>query len=278
MRAEGTVLTADICNTDITFVDKAENPDAWHNFLELYGLRTRSLDPLRPLVLLAYAGELDWSITPHATYSLGRDAFAMAVGGLGGDDGDVLSIHFMESEAERELFQRRGNLWTWYREQDFPVDFLDYGSPAERILAQVPADRNLMLIHNTFVTAGEIEALQAHFGDRLTWVLCPRSNRYITGAQPPAELLRRHGARIALGTDSLASNTDLSLIEEMKMFPDVPLDELLGWVTTNGARALGRDDRLGAFEVGKSPGVVLLEGIDWDRMALLPAASARRLA
>ena len=284
MRAEGVFLIADVCNSARSFAVKSENPENWHNFLELYGLRTKSAESLRPTATAADAAGLAWSITPHAAHSLNRDAFAAAIEGFSTDKNSPatknppLSIHFLESDEERALFRQKGPLWAWYREEDFPMDFTEYKSPAERILAEIPAHRNLMLIHNTFVAASEIEALQAHFGDHLTWVLCPRSNRHITGAQPPVELLRRHGARIALGTDSLASNSDLSMLEEMKMFAGVPLDEVLSWATAHGARLFNCDDRYGTFEVGKRSSIVLLEGIDWKQMKLLPAASARRLS
>jgi len=66
-----------------------------------------------------------------------------------------------------------------------------------------------------------------------------------------------------LGTDSLASNHKLSIASEMsairKRFPELPLEELLGWATINGARALEMNDLLGSFEKGKRPGVVLLD-------------------
>lgn len=57
----------------------------------------------------------------------------------------------------------------------------------------------------------------------------PRSNRYISGLEPPVELLRRNRLNICLGTDSLASNDRLSVFEEMRMFPGIPLPELLAW-------------------------------------------------
>ena len=69
-------------------------------------------------------------------------------------------------------------------------------------------------------------------------------------------------ARMTIGTDSLTSNWQLSIIEEMKTIQRfqsyVPLDILLKWATLNGAEALGFEDRLGSLEVGKTPGLALL--------------------
>ena len=111
-------------------------------------------------------------------------------------------------------------------------------------------DRPLLLVHGTFASQQEIESLAERFGDRLSWVLCPRSNDYIEGARPPVETLRRAGVRIALGTDSLSSNETLSIVEELKMLRSVPLDEALRWATLGGAEALGIDLWAGSFVPG----------------------------
>jgi cytosine/adenosine deaminase-related metal-dependent hydrolase len=80
---------------------------------------------------------------------------------------------------------------------------------------------------------------------------------------PPVELLRSEKANIVIGTDSYASNWSLSVLDELKTIqqyhPQIPLEEMLGWATLNGARALQMDKHLGSFEKGKKPGVVLIK-------------------
>ncbi len=274
MWREGIGAVADICNGDSTFSVKSHSPIEYLSLLELFGLHAVSAAPLAALEKEARRLGLRHGVTPHSTYSLQPAAFADAAAG---DASVPLSVHFMESPGEAELFAGHGELHDWYASQGMQADFRGFGSPAERIIAQIPADRSVMLVHNTCITGRDIDLLTAHFGDRVTFVLCPRSNACITGLQPPAELLRRKGVRIALGTDSLASNDSLSMVEEMKMLPGVPLEELLGWATAGGARALGLGDRYGSLETGKAPGIALLTGIDWKHMTLLPHASARRL-
>jgi cytosine/adenosine deaminase-related metal-dependent hydrolase len=62
--------------------------------------------------------------------------------------------------------------------------------------------------------------------------------------------------RVALGTDSLASNPDLSVLAEARFvgirYPDVPRDTLLRLATFNGAEALGWADETGNLKPGKS--------------------------
>jgi cytosine/adenosine deaminase-related metal-dependent hydrolase len=100
-------------------------------------------------------------------------------------------------------------------------------------------------------------------GNALYFCLCVNANQYIGEALPPLELFRQNNCTITLGTDSLASNHQLSITEEIntirKNFPGIPLEEILGWATINGAAALQMQDILGSFEKGKKPGVVLLQ-------------------
>ena len=122
-----------------------------------------------------------------------------------------------------------------------------------------------------------MDIILSHFTGRVTWVLCPRSNRYISRMEPPVELLRRKGVNIAVGTDSLASNTSLDMVAELRALGNVPLEELLDWVTLNGAMALGLGERFAGFEKGSASGAVLLSGVDWDSMALTDASRTERI-
>ena len=95
--------------------------------------------------------------------------------------------------------------------------------------------------------------------------LCPNANLYISGVLPDLPLLQQSGLNLVLGTDSLASNHQLSILEEMKTlqhhFQALTAEQLLQWATLNGARALQMDQELGSFEAGKQPGVLLISGI-----------------
>jgi len=320
MAADGIGLVGDICNDNVTFNTKMQSPIRYHSFVELFGFGRGAEERARALLEQAAttgaARRLAASTTPHSTYSVSDARFAAAVRRLsdGGpevataSDGETnlppLSIHFMEDPAEAELFRRRGALWEWYcsygldRRAEF--DLLHWGSPVERIIGQVPSGRRIMLVHNTFIGQDELDALQKHFGDNLTLVLCPRSNLYITGQLPPVEMPRRSGVRIAVGTDSLASNTSLSMVDELKLLArvdsgsengarsagagakagtgsGVPLEELLRWATADGAEALGCETQYGAIEVGRPARLTLLEGVDFATLTMRPGATTRKL-
>ena len=82
---------------------------------------------------------------------------------------------------------------------------------------------------------------------------------------PPVQLLREQHANIIVGTDSYASNWSLNMLDELKKIqahnPEIPLAEMLTWITSNGARALQMEDKLGSIEKGKKPGLVLIENM-----------------
>ncbi|MEG2613534.1 MAG: amidohydrolase family protein [Alistipes sp.] len=264
----GVGAVGDVSNGETSFEVKAASRIAYHTFVEFFGLRSASAEPLRALLCAPHT-----SLTPHSIYSV-QDAPFRAICAEGRAP---LSIHFMESAAELALFERRGDLWEWYSKVGFTCDFLHYGSPAQRIVDSVPASRSTILVHACCCTSDDIERLMNHFTAPLFWCLCPQSNHYISRTTPPVELLRAHGAQICIGTDSLASNTNLSMLDELRAFVDVPLVELLGWATLQGARALGLDDELGTVAVGKRCGLNVLSGLDYERMALTDRSQVQRL-
>ena len=82
---------------------------------------------------------------------------------------------------------------------------------------------------------------------------------------PPIELLRSKNTTIVVGTDSYASNWSLNMLDELKMIhkhnPSISLSEMLSWITINGARALQMEDKLGSIEIGKKPGLTLINNL-----------------
>lgn len=272
MWQEGVDAVGDIINGGTSFATKAISNIFYRNFAEVFGLRECNLERQRRL--LNYPNT---SLSPHSVYSVQDAPFKEVCN----DVADApLSIHFLESSAEKELYRGEGRLHDWYKKVGFECDFLHYGSPTERIVECVPKYRRVLLVHNCEVEQNDIEILTNHFTVPLSWVLCPRSNAYISGVGPRSvEILRKAGnnINICIGTDSLSSNWSLSMIEELKMFHDIPLDELLRWATINGAKALGIDDRYGSIEVGKRSGVVCLSGVDLENFSLTEQSKAERI-
>lgn len=266
---EGVQAVGDVVNDDSSFGVKASSRIAYRNFAEVFGLNATTAQA-RGLLRHPHT-----SLTPHSTYSL-QDGVLREIAAEGEAP---LSVHFMESPDEAALYRGGGSLAEWYGRMGWRCDFLGYGSPARRLAASVPAGRRMLLVHGCCAAEEDMQIVEDHFTTPPAWVLCPRSNAYITGLRPPVELLRRRGALVCVGTDSLASNDSLSMLEELKALPGVPLAEALEWATLGGARALGLESELGSVEAGKRPGLVLLENlaVRGGEPCLMPDSRSRRI-
>lgn len=266
---EGVEAVLDIANDDLIMPIKERSKVEYHTLFEVFGLMAQSCDTQRAMA--AKYGHAD--ITTHSTYSL-QDAIFREIASKGTES---LSVHLLESEDEIALYNKKGALWEWYSRMGWKCDFLHYGHPAKRVAESVPANRATLLVHGCKSTAEDITLLDKHFETQPTWVMCPESNRYISGITPPVALYRELGAQIAIGTDSLASARHLSMVENMRLLGDVPLAELLTYATLNGAKALGIAERKGSIEVGKQPGLAVISGVDLQAMRLTPESQSRRI-
>ena len=105
-----------------------------------------------------------------------------------------------------------------------------------------------MLIHLNELGGSDFELLQK-LANRSSIVHCPRSHEYFGHSSFQFEKLRELGFNICLGSDSLASNDNLSLFAELrafqKEFPNISAKGILEMVTTNPARALRQENLLG---------------------------------
>ena len=143
-------------------------------------------------------------------------------------------------------------------------------------------DQSLILVHNVTTTAADVEFIKRATNNKqqtTNFCLCPNANLYISNTLPDISMLMENNCNIVLGTDSLASNHQLNILEEIKTlqknFAQLQLETILQWATINGARALQMDNTLGSFEKGKCPGVVLIENVNDCR--LIENSSSRRI-
>jgi aminodeoxyfutalosine deaminase len=284
MYDSGVNLCADICNTSSTFSLKKESRIFYINLIEVFGI-----DPDKAshrmaeiLKISENAGEMNLpsSLVPHAVYSLSLPLFRLLREKTGNNR--VTSIHFMETEGESDLVEKHtGPLMTSYIQSGLLSSGIETpGSHTDAVLNQITRNGNLILVHNTFADRNTIRSVKAR--ENLFWCLCPNSNAYIENKVPPADLLIDEGCTIITGTDSLASNNKLDILEELKTlqvnFPSLSIPDLVEWATINGAKALEMEEQFGSIEAGKRPGLLLLQNADLQNMKLLPGSFVTRLA
>jgi cytosine/adenosine deaminase-related metal-dependent hydrolase len=128
-----------------------------------------------------------------------------------------------------------------------------------------------LFVHNTLTQPEDVVA--AHeWNNQTYWVSCPNANLYIENRLPNYQMFLDLNARVCLGTDSLTSNWQLSILEEIKTIVRyqsfIPLEELIRWATLNGAEALGIADRFGSIVEGKTPGLNLISVNDQGNLDL----------
>lgn len=262
MHANGIVAVGDIANELISKTIKQHSKIYYHTFVELFGFN-KAVEPIvaQGLQLKKNFYPLRASLVPHAPYSVASTLLNAIAAHTQSDD--MLSIHNQETLAENEFFETGTGAF---------VDFLGAANllfdesvfnktSIHHHVPKLPIQVNTLLVHNTFSSEADVAfATQTH--PNLYWCLCPNANLYIENNLPAHHLLQNEALNITLGTDSLASNHRLSILAEMQVLQErknIGFHQSLKWATLNGAKFLGIAAQYGSLEVGKKPGLVLLE-------------------
>ena len=283
---QGVVAMADISNCADSFAVKARHPMYTRTFLEVFGTEPEDcdavMDGVRKLKEVADGFGIDAAPTPHACYTMSPELVtAVSVEGL---KSGFLSFHSEETEEEEEMLKYgSGKMWENRVKAGMSVPPVTGKSSLlyfiDRLLAGRPApfDEHILLVHECCMDQEGIDAAKAVITHPFVAV-CPLSNLFIHNALPPIDLMRRNALKICVGTDSLSSNDDLNIVDELfclqRNFPEVPLGELLTWASRNGAEFLARPE-FGALEPGRRPGLVFIDHLDADGRLTAASKSCR---
>ena len=273
MYANGIQAVGDISNVDLSFRAKQHSKMKYHTFIELLGLNPQvAQQQFEAGVALKARTPQRKSLSPHAPYSVSAELLRL-IGREEERNGTVITIHNQESKAESEFTEKgTGDVHKIF--EMFGIDISWYRPSGKNSLlthlSNLAGTFNLLLVHNTFTSAEDVQWAHTQH-EHLYWCLCPNANLYIEKTLPDVLMLRENNCHLTIGTDSLASNYTLSVLDELKVlhknFPAIPVAELLTWATKNGAEALKMEE-LGAFEQGKKPGVVVLEGVSPESISM----------
>jgi len=228
--------------------------------LEVIGFsRARSASACLALTERMHARATDptrrFGISPHAPYTVSPELLGELVSLARARDIPV-AMHLAESADELELLRDgTGPFRDLLEERSMwdakviprgttPLDYL-------RMLAEAP---RALVIHGNYLSDEEHAFLAAR-ADRMSLVYCPRTHSYFGHPPYPLAELLRAGVRVALGTDSRASNPDLDLLAEMRYVAathtNVNPTDVLRMGTLSGAEALRREADVGSITPGK---------------------------
>lgn len=278
MWENGIVAVGDICNKADTAQVKNRSPIAYYSFIEMLDFMqtSRTASTINRYMKVfnqqSDIGLNKKSLVPHAPYSVSKEIFKTVNDcAIAGES--TISVHNQETTHEDELFlTKSGDFIDFYKKFGFDLSqFKPTGKSAiHYTIENLRNDIKVIFVHNTFSKKSDIIAAQ-NWNKNTFWATCPNANLYIENRLPNYKEFLEANAVMTIGTDSLTSNWQLSIWEELRTIQKycsyIPFSNLLTWATLNGAKALGYDRIFGSLEAGKRPGLVLIDlqknGADW---------------
>ena len=206
-----------------------------------------------------------WGLAPHAPFTASANLYRRCEE-IAPRENALLTTHLAESSEEMSMFRdASGTLYDFLKEIGRDMSDCGVQTPVARFLEilgrggspnrprAIEVNRPYLLVHLNELGESDFDLL-GRAARKFSIVHCPRSHAYFGHSPFQFHKLRKAGLNICLGTDSLASNDDLSLFAEMrafqKEFPKLPPDEIFRMVTLNPALALAKPHVLG--RIGKN--------------------------
>ena len=207
-----------------------------------------------------------WGLAPHAPFTASKQLYARCNEIVRGE-GFLLTTHLAESADEMQMFRdRTGSLFDFLRSIGRPMNDCGSGTPLSFLLQTEAIGQRWIIAHlneldrHDFILLGDAPKFHV--------VHCPRSHTFFGHAAFALDRLQALGFNICLGTDSLASNSDLSLFAEMRELlrneSGLSPREVLAMATLNGALALGQRGLLGTIQPGAFADLVALPNVPSD--------------
>jgi len=222
------------------------------------------------------------SLALHAPYSISKKLIQLVNEYL--IQNPLTSIHINES-VDEQIFchNKSGALGDVFKKYNLPVhefDNLTRDSILMDIVKEVNHAAPFILVHNVKANKEEVEEAN-RINKNLFWCLCVNANEYITGETPSLDDFNNDTINVVIGTDSLASNQQLSVWEELKTIArlntKIPFERLIKWATLNGANALSLGNKLGKIKPGYAPGLVQVSNINFENPIVTSDTIARKI-
>jgi len=254
--ASGTTTVGDISNSRASFRVLKGGAIRSVVFYEVLGFiprdAARNIKRVsRRLKRIAPTELMGLGIAPHAPYSVSEELY-VACKELARRLNLPLCTHIHETQSEIELMLSGGGefrgivRWSRPRGSDWQPPRV---TPIQRLNQLGLIDARTLLVHCNYLNEEDMRIISSAGA---SVVFCPRSHAFFGHSGHPFAELRRRGVNVCLGTDSLASNDSLSMLDEIRFLIErhgvCPADAL-HMATRAGAEALGFDN-LGRLERG----------------------------
>lgn len=276
MMKNGIVAVGDISNNRDSFKQKSSSSIFYHTFIEAFDFNPDKADEIfsnaKNLSIELSNFKLSNSIVPHAPYTVSEKLFRL-IADEAVKKNSIISIHNQESLGESELFiSHSGPMFEAFSRMGINMENITKTgvNSLRTTLPKLPLSQKILFVHNTFTSREDIQWAKKYQVSsikyqELYWCSCPNANMYIESKLPDYNIFIEENACVTIGTDSLASNWSLSILDEIKtivkQYPQIPLQTLLTWATKNGAEFLGCN-QFGTLEKGKKPGLNLLKNVE----------------
>lgn len=286
MYIAGVNAVGDISNTPNSAPVKRNSRIRYRNFIEIIGTTSERIAHNHSTFQEVRKAFIDNDALPHSIHAVPHSPYLVSdaqfddINALNVNDLSIVSIHNQETAAENELYiSHTGSLADTFPKM--ATNIHSTGKTSLQSYGHYLADyENVLLVHNTYSQRDDFEYALRTFKNPY-FVLCPKSNLYLEQRLPDVATMKSLHLTLCFGTDSLSSNDTLSILEEMKViaqnFRQFSFNELLQMATINGAKALNFADEFGTLQVGRTPGLVLLEDFDFQRFNVGAETRARRI-
>ena len=258
----GTTLLGDISTDGTSFDLLAAAPLRAVVFHEVIGLKPERFR-------VTWDGYMTWrdatadttttrrGVSPHAPYTTEFAGYH--------NWGDLpMASHVAELPGEADFLRTHAGPLRDFLESFGAWADGDLAPSVAAVLDALSRSRSLV-VHGNSLNASEH---RKHFTPSMTLVVCPRTHAAFGHPRHPWPAFAAAGVRVAVGTDSLASNPDLDVLAEIRLLrrthPDVPGAQLLRMATLNGAESLGFAAECGSLDPGKSADFVAVPLPDAD--------------
>lgn len=260
MYENGIVAVGDIVNTDYIIELKKESKIKYINFIEIFGLNKNQAgkifeDSMRLLQKHICLVGRSYTV-PHSPYSLSDTLWEYFLDFLNQTSNQCTSVHFLESIDEKNLIENLPSRMRSYFTNNLKFSDEDINHLSKNfytyLIKILDLSKKIILVHNTYLDEKYLNIF-SNYKEKIFFCLCPNANMFIECRLPDLNLLSNFTKNICIGTDSLASNYNLSIIDEMNVLLnnfDMSIEEVLKMGTSNGARALNIDHSYGFIKKG----------------------------